>query len=150
MDAVLQAHFSAILYKTAIPFAVADSSAMKTFLTALRPSYRPPSSKVVSCRILDATAASHAAQTLATVQAHSHICLVTDGWSNVAGDHLVNMIIVFPNGKQRPLLWKTISTEETAQTAENVAGAIQNVLNEIDVDKIVAVVNDNAANMKAA
>lgn len=154
MDAAWQEHcdslFSAIFYETAIPFTVADSTAVRKFLTAVRPSYTPPSSKVISGRILDATAESHAAQTLATVQAHSHMCLVTDGWSNVAGDHLVNMVIVFPNGKQRPLLWKTISTEETAQTAENVAAAIQDVLNEIGVDKIVAVVTDNAANMRAA
>jgi hypothetical protein len=146
----LETAFASVFFKTGIPFRVADADSVTTFLAKLRPAWKPPSSKVVRTRLLDEAIARHDRWIKTTVDAYDRVSVVTDGWSNLNGEHLVNFVLIFGDGAQRPILYKTISTADISQTGVNVAKAIQDVLDEIGPAKVSGVVTDNAANMKAA
>ena len=142
--------FANIFYSTGVPFSVANSTAMKSFCKRARPAWSPPSSYQVSHTLLDK------AYNLFTISKNSYIldcqeiCLVTDGWSNLRNQHLVNFIIVFPNSKTKPLLYKTINTGEIEQSSINIAAEIERVILELGLNKVVGSVTDNAPNMRGA
>jgi adenosylmethionine-8-amino-7-oxononanoate aminotransferase len=54
-------------------------------------------------------------------------------------------MITTPN----PFFYTAISMNEERHTAENIANGIENIINEIGISKVAAVITDNAANMKA-
>ena len=74
--------------------------------------------------------------------------LVTDGWSNLRNDHLVNYVLLIPN--QKPFFLKSISTAGMPQTADRVAKDIIDVIVDLGAKKCVSVVTDNASNMRGA
>nr|CAG8451399.1 5077_t:CDS:2 [Entrophospora candida] len=51
---------------------------------------------------------------------------------------------------QKPLFWKALETKESSHTAEYISEKLEEVINEVGQDKVVAVLTDNAANMKKA
>ena len=55
-------------------------------------------------------------------------------------------MITTPN----PIFYKSVCTKEEHHTAENIAKGIENVMHEINIDKFVCIITDNANNMKAA
>ena len=72
--------------------------------------------------------------------------IVTDGWSNLRSEHLVNYIITVPNSKQ--FFYKALDTSGIRQTSERIAQEIINVAEELGPSKLVSVVTDNASNMR--
>ena len=50
----------------------------------------------------------------------------------------------------QPLFYKSISICEEWHIAENISEGIKQIINEIGEEKVVAIITDNAANMKAA
>ena len=50
----------------------------------------------------------------------------------------------------QPLFYKSISTYEEQHTVKNISEGIKQIINEIGEEKVVAIITDNAANMKAA
>ncbi|CAG8722094.1 39957_t:CDS:2 [Gigaspora margarita] len=72
--------------------------------------------------------------------------LVTDGWSNIRKDSIINFMITTP----KPLFYKSVHTKEDQYTAQNIAEGIDKVMQELGINKFVAVITDNTPNMKAA
>ena len=54
------------------------------------------------------------------------------------------------NLKNKPVFIKSVSTGEIQLTGHNIANIIKEVITHIGVNKVTAVVTDNAANMRAA
>jgi len=50
----------------------------------------------------------------------------------------------------KPFFYKATSMNEERHTAENIANGIDNIIDEIGISKVAAVITDNAPNMKAA
>ncbi|CAG8807640.1 26293_t:CDS:2, partial [Gigaspora margarita] len=73
------------------------------------------------------------------------LCLVTDGWSNICKDSIINFMITTP----KPLFYKSVHTKEDQHTVQNIAKGIDKVMQELGVDKFVAVITNNAPNIKA-
>lgn len=74
--------------------------------------------------------------------------LVTDGWTNIRGDHIVNFLVKAPS---RPsMFYKSINTTGRIQNADNVADDIIQVLEEIGAEKFSSVVTDNAPVLRSA
>jgi hypothetical protein len=76
------------------------------------------------------------------------VSIISDGWSNIRNDHLVNFVVVIPFTK--PILFKAIDTSGISQTGECIYKDIKQVIDEIGPEKVSSVVTDNAANMQAA
>lgn len=80
----------------------------------------------------------------------SKVALVTDGWSNIRNDHIVNFGAVFPNNPIKPILLDAVSVKEQSQTGQNIAASIEAAVLKIGLDKVAGIVTDNASNMQAA
>ena len=50
----------------------------------------------------------------------------------------------------KPIFYKSVLTKKERHTAQNIAAGIKQTIEEIGKEKVVAIVTDNAANMKAA
>ena len=137
-------------YRTGISFRLADSEAFKDFISSLNPSYAAsmPSAKMLSGSLLDQQYVKCSNRLEETLAAAQNLTLVTDGWTNIRGDHLVNFCIKAP--ELQPLFYKSINTSGISQNSQAVAAAIIEVIEELGSEKFCCVVTDNAPVMKAA
>jgi hypothetical protein len=142
--------FGKMFYHTGIPFRFADSPSLKAFITKLRPAYQLPSAKQIAGSILHNVHHKFKTKLEGVLTNAQHIHLVSDGWSSLKKDHYVNFLAVFVNTDMNPLLLKTVNTGEEPQDGQNIAKNFEFVIDEIGVNKVVSVVTDNAAPMKAA
>jgi hypothetical protein len=106
----LNDQFSSMIYSTGVPFIFADHPKVRQFLQKLKPSWKPPSAKVIAGTLLtkQSTALKAAINTFVTES--EYVSLVSDGWSNIRREHMVNYVLVTPNHK--PVL---LGTEETKE-----------------------------------
>ena len=118
--------FGNIFYRTGISFRIADSEAMKKFVIALDPEYskKIPSSKSLSSRLLNRQYDETRAVVDDILRDADKLTLLTDGWTNVRGEHLVNFIVKAP-GKD-PFFYKAVNTSGVRQDATEIAETICN------------------------
>ena len=74
------------------------------------------------------------------------IAIISDGWSNVRGQGIINYIISTP----QPVLYKSTDTRDKRHTGLHIADELKVVINDLGPQKVFALMTDNAANMKAA
>ena len=74
------------------------------------------------------------------------IAIISDVWSNVRGQGIINYIISTP----QPVFYKSKYTRDNRHTGLYIADELKAVLNDLGPQKVFALVTDNAANMKAA
>ena len=146
----LDTSYSNMFYSTGIPFALANSAAMKSFLKEIRPSWEPPSAYRIGNSLLDKAYDVFEQCKANLLQQNTQFCLVSDGWSNTNNEHLVNFLAVFPANNQSPILLKTINTSGEEQSSVNIAKEIDSVIIEYGIDLVVGLVTDNAPNMRGA
>jgi len=144
----LNGEFASMIYSTGVPFIFADHPKVVAFLQKLKPSWKPPSAKVIAGSLLtkQSTALKTAINTFVTDS--KYVSLVSDGWSNIRREHMVNYVLVTPDHK--PVLFGTDDTTEVVQNASAIAQALGKVIEEVGVPKVAGVVTDNAPNMVAA
>jgi hypothetical protein len=73
---------------------------------------------------------------------NEHLTLVSDGWTNIRKENLVNIVVKAPN--HSPIFYKSINTSGNPQTVAAVSSAIEEVIIEIGARKFDAVITDNA------
>jgi len=82
MDAGMQHQldrlFAKAIVETGVPFRLADSSALKAFLQALRPAWTPPSSRALRTTFLNEVHHDHMARVYEKVRGAARLALVTD------------------------------------------------------------------------
>lgn len=136
-------------FRSGISFRLVESQAFKDLITTLNPAYQSiPKIDTLRGRLLDEQYEGSFKQLKEILEESSNLTLVSDGWTNVRGDHIVNFCIKSPN--QKPFFYKSINTSGVRQDAQAVAQEIIAVIEELDAKKFCCVVTDNAAVMKAA
>jgi hypothetical protein len=142
--------FASLFYRTGIPFNIAGQKAMKEFIKSIRPVYVDsiPSPASLGGALLKREYSNLQESLMSLLNASDHFSLVTDGWSNVRNEHLVNFVVLIPNSK--PFFLKSVSTAGVNQTSKAIADEIFKVIEELGPKKCVSVVTDNAANMRGA
>ena len=98
--------YANIFYSTGVPFALADCCAVKIFFKKIRPFWNPPSAYRISNSHLNKAFKVFVNCREKFTSDCNQICLVTDGWSNLNVEHLVNFVTVFPNTTIKPILLK--------------------------------------------
>lgn len=148
-DAASQA-FAKLFFRTGIPFRVADSLAMKDFVKKLRPAYVDllPSAEVIGGTFLNKEYDDLFERGKSFLAGALYYSLVSDGWSNLRNEHMVNFVIIVPGHK--PFFFKSVSTVGIRQTSQAIAKEIMDVINLLGEAKCVSVVTDNASNMRGA
>lgn len=151
-DQINDAHskLADFFFRSGISLRLADSVALKDFVKTVNPTYaeKMPSSRTLSGPLLDQqyTKCSQLLQDI--LDDSNDLTLISDGWTNVRGDHIVNFCIKAPNRK--PFFHSSINTAGISQNAHAVADAIILVIEQLGSGKFSCVVTDNAAVMKAA
>ncbi len=135
-----------VFYSTGMSFRIADTAEWKQLFQSLN--VHTPCSNTLKTTLLETNYLQLKQQMRSLIHERTSITIVTDGWKNVRGDHMVNYILCIPT--LHPIFWKTEYTGNVAQTAQNIALGIENVMMDIGVERAAALVTDNAPNMKAA
>jgi len=142
--------YASIFYETGVPFRLANHPAMLRFLQTVRPAFKAPRSTSIATTLLDRAHDKHMGYLNDIIYSANEVVLLTDGWSNVKGDHLVNYVVTFPNLSVPPMLYTTVSTGEESQSGQNIANGISTIIDAIGFQRVTAIVTDNAPNMQFA
>lgn len=137
-------------FRTGISFRLADSEAFKDFVTSLNPTYARSmaNSKALAGPLLEQHYARNSSRLQEIISESSNLTLISDGWTNIRGDHIVNFCIRAPNHK--PFFISSINSTGIRQDAQAVADEIITVIEKIGSEKFSCVITDNAAVMRAA
>jgi hypothetical protein len=135
-------------YRCNIPFNVIESNAFKDFIKTIRPAYEGliPTAKQLGGCYLDKCYEKYKDLGKKLLDDAQFYSIVTDGWSNLGCEHIVNYIIIVPDSK--PFFYKALDTSGIRQTSERIAQEIINVAEELGPSKLVSVFTDNASNMR--
>ncbi|CAB4423155.1 unnamed protein product [Rhizophagus irregularis] len=133
-------------YSTGIPFNTIDNEDFQIFLKKTCPLFKIPTRQSLSVNLLNNDYKNIRVATKNVLNETPYFCLTSDGWSNINKEPLINYIII----TLKPIFYKSVNTKEQSHNAENIAKGIENVMIEAGINKFVAVITDNANNMKAA
>lgn len=141
---------SRFFFRTGISLRLVESASFKDLIRSLNPAYGEsiPKAKKLSGTLLDQQFTKYSKQLDDLLRTVGFLTLVSDGWSNVRGDHLVNFCVKAPN--EKPLFYTSINTTGIIQNAAAVADAIINVIETLGPQKFSCLVTDNANVMRAA
>ncbi len=136
-------------YRTRTPFNLANSAVFKDMIQALRPAnamVAPSGRTLGGSQILNKynELFDQLEDSLLVAPFYS---LVSDGWSNLRNEHMVNSVVIIP--KRKPFFLKSVSTVGINLTGQAIAHESDVILT-LGMDKCVSVVTGNAANMQVA
>ncbi|ODQ70886.1 hypothetical protein LIPSTDRAFT_74386, partial [Lipomyces starkeyi NRRL Y-11557] len=81
-------------------------------------------------------------------QTESHMTLVTDSWTNIRGEAIVNYVLVAPNGEA--MFHSADPTGAESHTGSYLSKRIIEVIEDVGPEKIVAICSDTASNVQHA
>ncbi|KAG5666047.1 hypothetical protein PVAND_017768, partial [Polypedilum vanderplanki] len=138
------------IFKSGVSFRIVELDCFKDMFSVINPSLvnAIPNRKQLSIQLLDKEYDIIQEKLQLILANNKNLSLISDGWTNISGDHIVNYCIKCP---QMPtLFYKSINTSGTSQTSEEIARQISTILETLGSEKFVSVVTDNASNMRAA
>lgn len=138
--------FARAVYATGSPLMLPSSVYWKRFLNILRPAYTPPTRHALSTHLLDDEFNRVQTKVKQTIVKADCISVISDGWSNVRGQGIINYIVATP----QPVFYKSTDTKDNRHTGPYIADELKTVINDLGSEKVFAVVTDNAPNMKVA
>ena len=138
--------FARAIYATGSPLMLPSNVYWKRFLNVLRPAYNPPTRHALSTHLLDEEFNRVQTKVKQTIDQADCISVISDGWSNIRGQGIINYIITTP----QPVFYKSVDTKENRHTGQYIADELKVIINDLGPDKVFALVTDNAANMKVA
>jgi hypothetical protein len=133
-------------YSAGISFNIIDNPDFCIFLKKACSAFKIPSRHKLSTTILDAEYNSLKKDVDDVLEKKEYLCITSDGWSNIKKTSIINYMVTIP----QPIFYKSIPTHEERHTAENISAGIKQTINEVGEEKVVAIITDNAPNMKAA
>lgn len=146
----IDAALGRLFCRTGISFNVADSEAFKDFVRLLNPAYAEvmPKSRTVSGLLLDQEYEKAHLKVTQILEQNENFVLISDGWTNTRGDHIVNFLVKAPG--QPTVFYSAINTSGIYQDANAAADAICKVIEELGATKFCCLVTDHAPVMRAA
>jgi hypothetical protein len=138
--------FSDFVFSTNSPFSIADAPSLTRLVKKLRPNYQVPCSRTVGTTQLEERYAECVQKIKEFTDKSGSICITTDGWSNINGQHLVNFIALTP----APVFLGSINTTGISQTGEQIATDIMKTIKQLGTSKVTSVVTDNCPSMRKA
>lgn len=139
-----------LCFRTGIPFRVIDSEAFRHFVGLLNPAYAEvmPKPRTVSGVLLEKEYNKSFAKLQHILVTSNNLALISDGWTNCRGDHIVNFLVKAPG--RSSLFYKSINTTGIYQNADGITDAQCEVLQELGPDKFTSLVTDSAPVMTSA
>jgi hypothetical protein len=146
----INSNLAEFFLRTGIALRLVESEAFKKFVASLNPAFAKqlPCAKTLSGPMLDQQYDKYKRVIDEIVENSHQLTLVSDGWTNIRGDHIVNFCVSAPG--QKPFFYTSICTSGIIQNPKAIADEIKKVIDDLGAEKFVALVTDNAPSMKAA
>ena len=138
--------FALAFFSGGVPFRFIENPYLLRAMGILRPGYKLPTRRQLSNKMLDDCYASLQLEMNADISKATYVSLATDAWTNVNGESVINFILLLP----RPVFYEAVYTADCRHTGDYLAKITGDVIRKIGVEKVVAVVMDNAAANKAS
>uniref|UniRef100_A0AC34F9B8 BED-type domain-containing protein n=1 Tax=Panagrolaimus sp. ES5 TaxID=591445 RepID=A0AC34F9B8_9BILA len=128
-----------------IPYRIVENSDFRAFMHRLRPSYELPSRTYgLPKKLIPQEYATIKENVDKNIEAAPFYSLSTDGWTDINGRHMLNVIVHTP----KPFLYKFIDASLDDENGEFICEKLAEVVEELGVQKFVGIVTDHAAVMK--
>lgn len=136
------------MYTSGSSFRMVENPYWQEFCTALNPAFRMPSTYMIANKFLDKEndLVSRSVQIRIDGIGSPRLTLTCDGWSNVTNDSVVNFCVCDP----KPIFLESVLASSERHTAQYISQEVLKQMKKVGIDKIGAIVTDNASNMKAA
>jgi len=145
----LNSSFCDFIVENNISFRAADSRTWKKLSKMMRPTYRPACARTLRTTILKTRAEEAFNNTIQAVRKAELVSVSIDGWTNIRRERILNVVVLTP----QPYLWSTEPIGSETCGADKIAKVVIEAIRDIEDRtgaKVVALVTDNAADMKAA
>ena len=137
------------IFSSGQPFSVTESAEFEDFIKAVRPGLKLPKRKEISNELLDKQYNTMQRKQKDFIQSYNNkFTLISDGWTNQRGEPIINYTLVSADGHS--FFHSSDPSGEECHTASYLAEKLEEVIEDVGRDKIVAICTDSAANMKAA
>ncbi|CAG4982713.1 unnamed protein product [Colias eurytheme] len=134
------------IYASGVPLSLLECEYWKDVFNVLDPSYTVPSRHALSNPLLQAEHVRIKEEIGNKLQKSVALGLICDGWTNIVGKGVINFMIATP----KPIFYNAIYCETQKETGQFLSEQMIKIIEEVGPAKFVAVITDNAANMKAA
>lgn len=115
------------MYATGSPLMLTANVYWKRFLNVLRPAYTPPTRHALSTHLLDTEFNRVQAKDKQTIDKADCISVISDGWSNVRGQGIINYIVTTP----QPVFYKSTDTKDNRHTGLYIADELKTVISDL-------------------
>lgn len=102
------------IYVDNLPFSVVESNFFKKFIETLRPAFinHIPSRYEIANPLLNKIYNEMKCKVSSLTESVGEVCLISDGWSNIRGDSVINFVITTP----QPIFLKSINATGDSHT----------------------------------
>ncbi|KAE8738991.1 hypothetical protein FOCC_FOCC015513 [Frankliniella occidentalis] len=142
----LQTLLARAMFATDIPLSAFENEHWENFFKALRPAFKVPSTYCFSTPLLNAEHERIKTKCEEKIEEATSVCILTDGWSNIRGENVVNFVVTTPE----PVFIEAVEPGEDRETGKWIFDAIEKVIKKFDSKKVMGVCTDNASSMKLA
>lgn len=130
------------------PYSIVEDSGFQKFVAALNPSYVLPTRQKIRYDLMPLLYTKAKSQLAALLQSTEYVALTTDLWSNQTMDSYITVTVHFFIGCHLKSYVLTTSDVPTNHSSQELAEIMTNIISEWKlVNKISAIVTDNASNM---
>ena len=129
--AQLDTVFARAIYSSALPLSTAESEYWKEFFRLIRPAWSPPSRYQLSNTLLDAEYNNVQSQVMDKIKTADSLTVMSDGWTDVTGSSLINVIVATPE----PVFYSAIQSTTQAHTGLYIAHTLGHAIAQIGSDR---------------
>ncbi|GBC07875.1 hypothetical protein RclHR1_07750002 [Rhizophagus clarus] len=133
-------------YSAGIPFTAIENPYWLDFIQTILPAYNSPNRRNLANNLLDAEYQVERQNLDKVLNNASNITLVSDGWSNIRRESVLNFILCLP----KPIFYDAKYTGSESHTAEYIYNEFKSIIEDIGPSKFAGVLTDNASAMRSA
>lgn len=134
------------IYVSGTPLNIVQHPLWIEFFKRLRPSFMPPTRKVLSSSLLENEYSKVNSDLCEAIANAPNLNLQCDGWSNIRNEAIINFVV----SKPEPLFVEFLETKTNHHTGEFIAGEMAKVMEKYGAEKFFVAIGDNENTMQAA
>lgn len=134
------------IFASGTPLSITENKYWVEHYKHIRPSYKLPSRYRLSNSLLDKEYDRVQEMVIQKITEAESLALLSDGWTAIQGNPLINIMFATPE----PIFLKAVNTKSSRHTGEYIAEILKTEIERVGPSKVIAVVTDNARNMKLA
>jgi len=131
-----------------LPYSIVDHPFFMDYSRRLRPMYTLPSASYLSDELLWSELARIELINDEKLSRATNLTLAVDGWTNLRSESIYCFVII--TGNREAILHSASDLSDKKHTGDYLASEMERVIKKVGEGKFIAVITDNAANMRSA